>query len=576
MILAKRIALPLILAALCVGCAVPVPPTGGPPDQTPPALLSSEPASGSTNVSPNELVFRFSEAVDAGSFSSAFSITPDLSGRPEFKGSGKTMRVVFEEELRPNTTYIVTLDANLRDARRVALDAPITMAFATGDQIDVGRLEGRLVEYDAGNPASEIDVFAYADSDSTSLAEAPLYRTQTGRDGQFRFSNVAEGNYFIVGVDDANGNRRIDAGEAIAIPPVEYLTADSAASAPDEPWIVFLPDTQAPRLDRVTTAYADRLELRFSEPLALHLNDPFAAGQEGSHALVIEDSVGTPVGDVLDVWFEESRPRTLLARLPSLAPGTYRISGDLAVADSAGNPGMIEASEFAIQSGAELAPSPEFQTWIPDSLVTQLLIPRTIWPIENAGFRLNAPGAITISATDTMGQSIEAMFAPVDATAWQLQRPGPQQPFDVLISSADGDSLADALFRIASSRDTGALVIPVQGHNGALVIQLMSDRDRSADAGRPVMTMRTESESVLFDGLPAGFNARARFIEDADGNGQWTSGQLHPWMPAERVRWVTSNEPVRARWETVLSDTLSFDAPEIEPAASDSTDSQPR
>ncbi len=138
------------------------PPTGGPPDATPPALEFSEPAAGSVDVETDRLTFTFSEPVDEASLLNAFSITPELLGPIEVKSSGRTVTVRLPETLREETTYRVTLDTSLRDRRSVSLDAPITLAFATGSEIDTAKLAGHMVRATDGSPASGIDVLAYA------------------------------------------------------------------------------------------------------------------------------------------------------------------------------------------------------------------------------------------------------------------------------------------------------------------------------------------------------------------------------------------------------------------------------
>ena len=76
-----------------MACAVPVPPTGGPPDTTPPTLLTTIPENGQVQFSGMELEFLFDEAIDMRSFTRAFSITPDVNGLPEISGSAKKVKV---------------------------------------------------------------------------------------------------------------------------------------------------------------------------------------------------------------------------------------------------------------------------------------------------------------------------------------------------------------------------------------------------------------------------------------------------------------------------------------------------
>jgi hypothetical protein len=121
----------LLCLLLAVGCATPIPPSGGPEDTTPPRLEAAEPAADAVNVRADRLVLTFSEDVDEGSVVRAFGIAPGWETPPDVRVRGRRVEVTFPDSLRANTTYVVTLDTNLRDLRNVALPQPITLAFAT-------------------------------------------------------------------------------------------------------------------------------------------------------------------------------------------------------------------------------------------------------------------------------------------------------------------------------------------------------------------------------------------------------------------------------------------------------------
>ena len=198
------------------GCASPVAPSGGPEDTTPPALDASEPAAGAVLVRADRLVLTFSEGVDEATVGRALSVAPGWAVPPEVRARGRRVEVLFPDSLRANTTYVVTLDTNLRDLRGVALRQPITLAFATGPTLDRGRIAGRVLDPQTGRAAPGLDVFAYvlpdsvATMDSTAHADAlpdptttaPDYRTQTGPDGAFVLDYLRPGPFFVVAVAD--------------------------------------------------------------------------------------------------------------------------------------------------------------------------------------------------------------------------------------------------------------------------------------------------------------------------------------------------------------------------------------
>ena len=217
-----------LILALLAGCADPRLPTGGPPDKTPPVLETTIPEAETVNFTDTSVRLTFSEYVDQASFNRAFSMTPEPEGRLRFKWRKRRVEIRFPEALRENTTYVLTLDNNLRDARGVSLTRPITFAFSTGPVINKGRLSGRVLEPRQGNGAAGFEVFAYAVTDAApldSLPERPAYRTQTGDDGRFDFSFLNEQPYFVVALQDRNRNLRPDANEPFAVPPHPAIEA---------------------------------------------------------------------------------------------------------------------------------------------------------------------------------------------------------------------------------------------------------------------------------------------------------------------------------------------------------------
>ena len=217
-----------LLTAALASCAVPQAPSGGPPDDTPPIVEEATPETGTTNFTGDTVELRFTRHMNQNSLAQALSISPPMDGRPEIRWSGRSVRIGFPEDLQPNTTYILTLDTDLRTHRNVNLPEPLVLAFATGDRINRGALSGSVMDARTNAPAEAIDVFAYPAPEGAppdTLPERPAYRTQTSAEGTFSFSFMQEQPYYVVAVDDRNRNRRPDPDEAFAVPPVALLYA---------------------------------------------------------------------------------------------------------------------------------------------------------------------------------------------------------------------------------------------------------------------------------------------------------------------------------------------------------------
>lgn len=547
-----------MLVCLPLACAVPVPPGGGPPDSTPPSIVQTVPSDGQTNFSGSTVEFEFDEAINVRTFGRALSITPDLVGTPRISGSGKKIKVRLPGELRESTTYILTLDVSLRDLHNVSLDSPISIAFSTGDEIDAGRMSGRLVHASSGQAAGGVDVFAFADNDSLTLRSPPLYRTQTGSNGSFRFNYVSTGEYFVVAVDDANRNRLMDEGEKRAVPPLDRISADSLGASPSRPWILAVHDRIPPTIERVRAVSSRDLELRFSEPLDTDVNHPSIFGFAESHRLTLQDSLGNSVGDVGELYFTESRSRILFARVDSLSPGSYSLLGSAPVSDSLGNKMQEGVWPFTVSSLVSESAPPAFLNWTPDSLVVIPNQARRVWNPERFGIRLSSPAArLQISISDTTGAAVDLTINRLDPTYFEIgqgQRSTQDAPFLVEVEGLQPDTTISGLFQFASSRLSGALVLETKNASGLIVVEVFR-RDRDT---LPVMTISSQDPSITLDGLPGGFRARLRVYVDLDDSGRWNAGSLRPFQPSEPVGWVVADEPVRARWDTVLPDTLDL------------------
>ncbi|HEX8386653.1 MAG TPA: Ig-like domain-containing protein, partial [Rubricoccaceae bacterium] len=277
--------LPLLLAGLLglAACATPVAPSGGPPDTTPPALVRTFPADGATGVTSGEVTLTFSERLDPATAGRAVRVTPEPETPPRVTVRGNAL-VVSVPALRDSTTYVVSVGTELADARNVALRAPITVAFATGSQIDRGRIEGTVRDPATGAPARALAVWAYAlpdtlAPDTTAGRVAPDYRTETGADGAFRLDYLRPGLYAVAAVQDRNRNGRADAGERFAAAPTRALQAvapDTAGTARDSlarparpSFFVTSLDTVPPAPRSVRVLSDRRVAVRFSESVRL-------------------------------------------------------------------------------------------------------------------------------------------------------------------------------------------------------------------------------------------------------------------------------------------------------------------
>lgn len=560
-----------IALILATGCATPVPPSGGPTDETPPELVEATPEQGAVNVDARTVRFTFSEHVDEASFTRAFSISPSFEGPVDFSWSGRSVVVRFPEPLRENTTYVLTIDTNLLDIHRVALSSPIVYAFSTGPTISAGALAGRVVASSDGTPVAGVDVLAYARPDSTApdtLDNRPAYRTQTDSEGIFSFEYLTEQFYYVPALQDENRNLKADTQEPFATPPSPAFFADTTAAPPDLPWILSRIDTTAPTPLRAQSSARSHHVIRFSEPVRFLDRDP-----DTWH--LADSSTGTEF-DFRMLYLLEADPRDVHVVTTDLESGRYRIV-PAALADTSGNVLASESIYFTPAQNDDTLQT-RFLDFLPSGLPgggeDTLRLPHEVEP----GLRFNRPISedllsSAVAVTDSTGADRTFIAVTENGTDYEILTEPRLMPGERVIVAVDASRLAgdDTTFTRSyqriSAEETGEIAGVVR--TIAITAETTVTRTVAApvivdvfpvDVPGIVPTYTTAADSVgsfVFSGLPAG-SYRLRAFADVDSSGTWDPGLLMPYRPGEGLTWHNEPVRVRSRWETALPDTLQI------------------
>ena len=128
---------------LFLGCASQAPPSGGPPDKTPPFVVRTFPEKGALSVAlETEIEVEFSEPMDRKSVERSVFLSPRLNVEPRFKWKGRRLRILPGDALAENRTYRISVGAEGRDVYRNKLTSSFDFVFSTGDSIHQGELNG--------------------------------------------------------------------------------------------------------------------------------------------------------------------------------------------------------------------------------------------------------------------------------------------------------------------------------------------------------------------------------------------------------------------------------------------------
>ena len=261
-----------------IGCASIQPPPGGPEDKTPPALDTIMPHQRQLNVQRDtKLHFFFKKNIDRNSFTSALSITPYLTGNLKYKWSGyDEVIVILPEQLRENTTYVVSLTKDLKTRRNAPLLEPIQIVFSTGSIIDTGHITGTMLpplNPGASTDLSNVSIFAY-DITEHSLdtlnfnKTRPDFKTQPSNKGAFEFKAMKVGHsYRIFALIDEFRNNVFDPG----IDAFGVANKDIVLDTPEKTdiHIRMAPksDSVKPKLEDAEIIDAYHIHARFSEAM---------------------------------------------------------------------------------------------------------------------------------------------------------------------------------------------------------------------------------------------------------------------------------------------------------------------
>lgn len=294
---------PLGLALLftLIACARIEPPPGGPPDNTPPTLVSVRPESLAIYRDFDGAVeFRFDEVISEGGQASMGLGTGDLEKLiivspttrvPKVSWKRNVLTVEPREGWEPNRVYRIELRPGVVDLRRNRLDSGTVVTFTTGAPIPDARLTGSVLDWAGARMAVAGLVEAILLPDSLS------YRGITDSSGRFDLGPLPRGRYMLFGVLDQNRNLRRESRDAYDS---VLVTTDSVA--PAVLWAA-LRDTVGPRVTAATPADSTGAELTFSQPV-----DPYQRFETTNATVILAtaDSTPVPVVSLLPKWADDS------------------------------------------------------------------------------------------------------------------------------------------------------------------------------------------------------------------------------------------------------------------------------
>lgn len=197
----------LLVATILVSCATVVKPDGGPRDLNPPTVLEIKPSSGTTQMTQKKIEIEFNEYVVLEKLSEQLVVSPPMSEKPKISIRGKKVLIELPDSLNPNTTYSIFFGNAIVNYKEKIPAENVEYVFSTGPLLDSLFIEGHVINAEDDSPAEKTFVMLYkGDKDSAIYKERPYYLARVRAGGYFKLSNLAEGSYQILALQDLNNN----------------------------------------------------------------------------------------------------------------------------------------------------------------------------------------------------------------------------------------------------------------------------------------------------------------------------------------------------------------------------------
>ena len=261
------------------GCAVVVPPTGGPRDSIPPKLVSVAPRDSALNVTGNRIVFNFDEFVDLDNAQQNLIISPTPKLNPIIDRKLRTVNIKLKDTLQPNTTYFLDFGKSIKDVNEGNFLKNFSYVFSTGPYIDSLELGGKVIFAETGSKDTTMIVILHKNLDDSAVVnDRPRYATRLDSTGSFMFHHLAPGTYNVFALKDEGGSKR-------------YLSKSQLFAFNDKPVVI-------KQQNEPVTLYAYSEIEEVKKPSAK--TTTAAKKEEKEKRLVLKTNISNGVLDLLD------------------------------------------------------------------------------------------------------------------------------------------------------------------------------------------------------------------------------------------------------------------------------------
>ena len=598
----KNLLLCLLALLLTAACASIGNPDGGRFDETPPRVVGSSPADGAVNVSKRKVQILFDEYIKLEKASEKVVISPPQIEPANVRADGKRVKVDFYDSLRANTTYTIDFSDAIEDNNEGNPMGQYTFSFSTGDVIDTMQVSGRVLNAADLEPIKGIMVGLYpADSiwNDTLFRTRPFLRvSRTNGEGRFTIKGVKDGAYRVRALEDKDGDFVFSQkNERVAFDTTVYVTGSFPDVRMDTVWrdslwydsIRVVPYTHYTPDDVLLLAFLEDgqerhlLKTAYPEPTSFTFyftapsdSTPRIKGLNFDERCLVADA--SLKNDTVTFWVTDTalihRQDTLSMILSYMETDTL---GQLVVTND-----TLDLSPKTTYAKIAAERSKQIEAWEKDRERRQKKAKKPLPYEENpyertwleAGFKPSgslAPNQnvrylakepiLEVDTTkihfyvkkDTDWLPAPFLFMPEERSSKSYMlyaewEPGQKYRFVMdtaaVVSVLEHESKSVRQeFHVRAVEEYGSIFIHVISPDTGVVVQLLSKNDKVEAQQRT----DKDGNADFFFMKPGEYYMRC--YVDANGNGQWDTGDYASGLQPERVYYFGKPLPLKAQWD---------------------------
>ncbi|MCZ2442524.1 MAG: Ig-like domain-containing protein [Flavobacteriales bacterium] len=291
-------------------CANIIPLEGGSRDTTPPKLIKAMPDTFSLQFKTKKISLYFDEFVVISNASQEVFLSPPMKTKPELILKGRSVDIVLQDTLLPNTTYIIRFGKAIADNNEGNVAHNLSYVFSTGSFIDSLSLQFKVINAFTLKPVEGVTILLYnQQGDSLPYKTDPYYIGESNSTGYATLSYLSGGDYNVFALKESNLNLRYDrAGEWIGFMDQSLQSGDSVVYR----ILLFKEENKRNTLRFARMIHPGKICFVFQSPADSIRIEPITDSLPG---FASSTEFGSDEHDSLLYWYKPIKADTLLFRV---------------------------------------------------------------------------------------------------------------------------------------------------------------------------------------------------------------------------------------------------------------------